>query len=294
MCIKGVGLNYFYITEQSQLNNFIDEILSGKIERISLDFEGESNLHRYGIHLCLIQVKAGLKVYLIDTMKKLDFSGLKAIFENGSIEKIMFAADFDVKLIKHTLDISLINIFDIQIAAKNLGFDELSLKTIIERVLNYNIPKSKKNQRADWSKRPIQEKHLEYAIEDVEHLDELYQELKRQLREQNKWEHFINSCKELEMLQFKDINKTYRQVKGAGALNTEQKQNLKKFFNFRDKLAQKLDKPVFYLLTDKQMIEICQNFPQTPKDWDRVINANKSHSRFLENSKIHFLKSITD
>lgn len=275
-------MKYNYIDNQYLLEQFVSFVNDNRLSKISLDFEGESNLHRYGIHICLIQVEANGQIFLIDTMKKMDFSGLKNIFENPEIEKIIFAAEFDIKLIKHTLKINIKNIFDIQIAAKLLNYENISLKDVIESILEVTIPKSKKKQRANWSKRPIDEKLLEYASEDVAYLEKLYDKIKKQLVQENKMEHFIQQCSNLESLEFDAKKKSYRQIKGAGDLLKEEQKILKEIFNLREKFAKKIDKPVFYILPDSDLLVLAKNYPNSKEKWEHLIKKKKNNFKFLD------------
>ena len=79
-------------------------------------------MRTYYPELCLIQISTINEIYLIDTLTDLDFSGLDAIFETNTIQKIIHSAANDIPIIKRFLDCEINNIFDTQLAATFLGF----------------------------------------------------------------------------------------------------------------------------------------------------------------------------
>ena len=70
------------------------------LDAIGVDFEGEYNLHRYGIHLCLVQISDGEAVHLVDPVRLGSLAPLKPVLEDERVTKVMCSADEDVKLIK--------------------------------------------------------------------------------------------------------------------------------------------------------------------------------------------------
>ena len=57
------------------------------------------------------------------------------------------------------------NLFDTELACRFLGFKESGLNAVLKK--KYNVQLDKKNQRKDWSKRPLPEDMVAYAAKDV-------------------------------------------------------------------------------------------------------------------------------
>lgn len=261
------------------LEKFVESIKRKKIKEIGLDFEGESNLHRYGLHLCLIQITEGKNIYLIDPVKIEDIKPLQDIFENRSILKIMCACDFDVKLLKETRGINLLNIFDVHYGAKALGLEKLSLGNITDSYLNVELSKSRKKQKANWNIRPIKESMIEYAADDVRYLIELKEVIEAQLKEKNVWSTFVDKCKKLEDLEFPKNKPPHLNVKGVGLLNREQRNVFKQVFYARDFVAQKLDKPVYQIVSNSELLKISKMIPKTEQEWEQLCKEHISIQR---------------
>jgi len=264
------------IDNTEDLKKFTESLRKRNVKEIGLDFEGESNLHRYGLHLCLIQINDGADIYLADPITIKDIGMLKEIFEDRSITKIMCACDFDVKLLKETRDINLVNIFDVHYGAKALGVKKLSLGNIVETYLNAEISKSRKKQKANWNVRPLKDTMIEYAADDVRYLIELKEVITCKLKENNVWKSFEEKCKTLEKLELPKDKPPHLSVKGVGLLNREQSRIFKQVYYARDYVAQKLDKPVYQIIPNSELLKISRIIPKTEQEWEQLCEEHKT------------------
>jgi ribonuclease D len=251
------NLNYTLLENDSGIQNLAEIINRNNITEIAVDFEGESNLHRYGIHLCLIQLIADGRVFLIDPIKIPDLSILEKLLENREILKIMFSAEFDIKLLKHTKNIQIKNIFDLQVGFKMLGYEKLGLENIASEVMGINKYELVKKQKSDWNKRPLSEAQLNYAINDVIYLFEMKQILDERLNPDQKLR-CKNICIDMEKLQIEKRREPHLSIKGSGNLNYREKIFLKHLFSAREKIAQKIDFPPFWVMGNKELLYLAQ------------------------------------
>lgn len=276
------------IDNAEDLKSFIETLKEKDVKEIGLDFEGESNLHRYGLHLCLIQICDGADIYLIDPIAIKDISPLKEIFEERSITKIMCACDFDVKLLKETKGIKLFNIFDVHYGAKAVGIEKLSLGNIVETYLNIELSKSRKKQKANWNVRPLKETMIEYAAADVRYLIELKEVMSAELKEKNVWSSFIEKCEKLEELELPKDKPPHLTVKGVGLLNREQRHIFKHIYYARDFVAQKLDKPVYQVIPNSELLKISKIIPKTEQEWEQLYEEHKT----IKKHKVMLRKAV--
>lgn len=269
-----------FINTFEKLTEFVDQIKKNKIKEIAVDFEGESNLHRYGLHLCLVQISDGSKIYIIDPMPELDVYPLKEIFEDGSITKIMCACDFDVKLLKETKGFGLINICDLHYGAKALGIEKLSLQNITEHFLGIELSKSRKKQKSNWNNRPLKESMIDYAADDVRYLIELKEVIVGMLKINGKWDDFVEKCKTLEELELPKDKPPHLSVKGVGMLNRDQRYIFKNIFYAREFVAQRIDRPVYQVIPNAELLKISRNVPQTEQHWEQLCREHKSIKKY--------------
>ena len=135
----------------------------------------------YWPDLCLIQI-AGAEINgLIDPMAEgLDLKPFFALMNNEKVLKVFHAARQDVEIMVHLAGTVPHPIFDTQIAAMVCGFgDQVSYEGIVRKLAKAQIDKS--SRFTDWSRRPLTEKQLTYALSDVTHLRTVYEKLKLEL-----------------------------------------------------------------------------------------------------------------
>ena len=99
---------------------------------------------------------------------------------DASVLKVFHAARQDIEIMVHRAGIVPHPVFDTQIAAMVCGFgDQVGYEAIVRRLAKAQIDKS--SRFTDWSRRPLSEKQLAYALADVTHLRVVYESLKQEL-----------------------------------------------------------------------------------------------------------------
>ncbi len=130
--------------------------------------------------LCLVQMASPTLEVLVDPLAKgLDLTPLFELMANPDVVKVFHAARQDIEIIYHLGGLIPHPIFDTQVAAMVCGFgDSISYDQLVQRIKNVQIDKS--SRFTDWSRRPLTEKQLDYALADVTHLRDIYLALKAQ------------------------------------------------------------------------------------------------------------------
>ncbi|MHA1517335.1 MAG: ribonuclease D, partial [Alphaproteobacteria bacterium] len=94
--------------------------------------------------------------------------------------KVFHSARQDIEIVHHLAGVVPHPIFDTQVAAMVCGFGEaVSYSMLVKRLLRRNLDKS--SRFTDWSRRPLTDRQLTYAVGDVTHLRDLYPKLQAQL-----------------------------------------------------------------------------------------------------------------
>ncbi len=228
---------------------------------LSIDTEYDS-FRYFKEKLCLIQIHANTTTYVFDPIDNLDLSFLGKYFGNRQIVKVLHAADNDIRLLKRDYKFDFKNIFDTHRAALLLGFKQLSLEKMITQFVGVELKKSKRMQRSRWDNRPLTEEQLEYAVQDVTYLPELYEKQAAQLG--------IRGLKDAARDAFIKIAATnwrekridrhgHTKIKGYYSLNQEQKELLKRLYAWRFRQAKEENRAIFMFLPDKSLLELAQN-----------------------------------
>jgi ribonuclease D len=131
--------------------------------------------------LCLIQIAAGDTELLIDSLAPgLDLAPFFELMVSERVLKVFHSARQDIEIVHHLAGVIPHPIFDTQVAAMVCGFGEaVSYAMLVKRLLNRNLDKT--SRFTDWSRRPLSERQLTYALGDVTYLRDLYPKLKAQL-----------------------------------------------------------------------------------------------------------------
>ncbi|MDA3849710.1 MAG: hypothetical protein PF447_00390 [Spirochaetaceae bacterium] len=164
--------DFRYITKDKELKDYLQHLKDLRLNSLAVDFEGEYNLHRYGEHLCLIQIFDGKEYTLIDPLN-MDVSLIRDFFEDPRILKIFYDCTGDRTLLYRKYNINLSGVLDLMPAVELLDFPKKNLNAVLEQVLSIENKSSKKYQRYNWMTRPISSDALLYALEDVKYLHDL-------------------------------------------------------------------------------------------------------------------------
>lgn len=136
--------------------------------------------------LCLIQAATDEDEVIIDPLADgLDLAPFMALMHNPDLQKVMHAARQDMEIFYQIDGKVPAPLFDTQIAAMALGFgDSVGYMALVKGRLGINLDKGARF--TDWSRRPLSEKQLNYAIGDVTHLRDLYPGVVKELKKKNR------------------------------------------------------------------------------------------------------------
>ena len=240
------------------------KIADGRVTACYVDTEADS-LHHYQEKLCLIQLAVGGEFFLIDSLAVSETRPLLDAFDK--IEVWLHGADYDLTLFKRTYGWVPRTVRDTQIAARLSGHKHFGLANLLHE--HFGLTLSKASQKADWSQRPLPEKMLAYAVDDVRWLAPLAQKLSDSLAEKNRTGWFVQSCDSLRADVLarpeRDREDAWR-VSGSGALKPKGLAGLRAIWLWRDAIASERDAPCFRILNNQQMISLAMEF----EDDDRV------------------------
>lgn len=181
---------YKYIKTDRDMVKFRSYLRTESRKILAMDFEAEYFLHQYGEELCLIQIFDGSEYFLIDPGEISD-AELKNLLEDRNIVKIFYDASSDKSLLFKKYSIEMNSILDLMDYVQILELTKKGLDSVLRDLLNVNVSQKSKFQRYNWTRRPIQNEALEYALGDVEHLFELKDALTKLIIERGLYEKLI-------------------------------------------------------------------------------------------------------
>jgi ribonuclease D len=133
----------------------------------------------YYSKLCLLQLahpgKDAESAVAVDTLAEgLSLAPLYALFRNPDVVKVFHAARQDLEIFFVDAGVIPAPLFDTQVAAMVCGFGEqVSYETLVRKIAKAEVDKS--SRFTDWSRRPLTDAQLTYALADVTHLRLVYE-----------------------------------------------------------------------------------------------------------------------
>jgi len=225
----------------------------------------------YWPQLCVVQIAGPAEAALIDPLVPgMDLQPILELLANREVLKVFHAARQDVEIFFHLTGRVPQPIFDTQVAAMVCGFGEqASLETLAQRLAGISIDKS--SRFTDWSHRPLSERQIRYALDDVVHLRPIYERLREQL-EQNRRASWLED----EMALLTDPA-TYRVDPGDAWRRLKVRAGkprflavLKEVAAWREEEAQRRDMPRNRLIRDEALLEIAAHAPTNVQDLART------------------------
>lgn len=247
----------------------LGELLRGLERRapgeLAVDFEAEFNLHRYGMHLCLIQLFDGSKAYLVDVVALGLRPELQRLFDNAWTV-LMYGAQSDVVLLDYVAGMKIPRIYDVQNAAKLADYTKLGLRSVMSAELGVELPNDKHLQRANWFRRPLSPAMQAYAASDVLHLLELKKKLHQKVVEAGKLSDLEAMNRRVARARYVPKKHPHMQLKGAKRLTRRQRLLLRRLFDARDEAARELDLPPNSVISNRNLVEAAAAEVSRPED----------------------------
>lgn len=133
--------------------------------------------------LCLIQLAGPDEAYAVDALADgLDLAPLYKILLDKKVLKVIHSGRQDLEIFYQLMGKLPIHVFDTQIAAMVCGYGEsASYETLVSTLTKHKLDKSQ--QSSNWKHRPLTQKQIKYALEDVIFLREVYDKLKEKITE---------------------------------------------------------------------------------------------------------------
>ena len=269
------------IASEHELVDLIPQIQAA--DRVALDTEADS-LHSYREKLCLLQfsvpavagiVDAGRerdefesrrdhrsrlqRDFVVDPLSTLDLEPLRQALEPREI--VLHAADYDLRMLRRGLNFTASRIFDTVVAARLLGIREFSLGALVKRF--FGVELHKHSQKANWGLRPLPERMLKYAVDDVHYLLPLAARLEEDLERVQRRDWFRQSCEraiELAAAERERIQDELWRIGGAGALDPNTGAVLRALWQWREAEAEMADRPPFHILQNRELLNAAESF----------------------------------
>ncbi len=210
--------------------------------------------------------------HLIDAVTLSDLSPLGTLLSDPHTVKILHDAQQDLWILRRITDAIPCNIFDTRCAAGFAGLSSnLSLGNLLRMRLNIQLPKTE--TRTDWLRRPLSDKQLEYALDDVRFLPALREHILTDIQRRGRENWLAEELRQYDIAKLYDDRapeEQYTRIKGTGRLSRRDMAIVRELAAWREKKARQVDRPRNRVISDDAIVQIARRKPQSIQSLKRV------------------------
>ena len=250
-------------------------------EEVVMDTEAD-NMYRFRVRVCLLQFYVGGEVYLVDALAPFDLGVLWRRLEKKHL--VMHGSDFDLRLLYDFCRFRAQSLFDTMLAAQLLGRGRIGLASLIED--NFGVKLDKDGQKANWSRRPITDKLLDYAALDVWYLPALRDILMRELKRLGRVGWMEQQCVaqiEAGVTGFSPPDENDWRIGKSERLRARGQVVLHALWHWRQDQAQRLDTPPFKVCSNEFLVRLATTADEGGSEEAILsgVNLGKRHPRLI-------------
>jgi len=248
------------VTTDSELIDLVARLESAAFVGLDTEFLRERT---YRAELCLVQLSSADLAVCVDPLAVKGVAQLAPLLGAKGPIKVMHASRQDLEVLFP--DVGLTQpVFDTQIAAALTGLpSQIGYGDLVRRLLGREL--SKAHTRTDWSRRPLSDEQIEYALDDVRYLlplkDRLEEELARLGR--SDWLHEeLESLTDIGSLMV-DPDQAWLRVKGLRGFDEARSRLAQLLAAWRERRAAERNRPRGWILEDTALREIVARVPRS-------------------------------
>ena len=247
-----------WVSTPAALKRTVAAIKSSK--KVYFDLEADS-MHHYYAKICLMQILANGRCYLVDPLENLDLRPLLVALSEKPI--IGHGIDYDLRMLFAEHNFKPLEIFDTMLAAQLLGRSAFGLAALVQEF--FGITLVKEGQKADWSRRPLTADLVEYAAQDTFFLPELHAALTLELEGRGRLSWHKESCESLiratQRVKEVDPDMSWR-ITGSARFTQRQLAILKAMWEVREQYGRDRDLPSYKILPADILLRFAESVPE--------------------------------
>ena len=257
------------ITTTDALKALCERLAKADFVCVDTEFMRENT---YWPELCLVQVADTEEPAAIDPLAPgIDLSPLlDLLVDNEDVLKVFHAGGQDVEIVYNLTGKTPHPIFDTQIAMMAVSQSEqIGYSNLVESWLGITVDKGARF--TDWSRRPLTERQIDYAIGDVTHLAKIFPKLLNRLKKTGRgvWLD-IEMEKLADPANYRnDPSVAWQRIKAAGR-NPAMLGRLKALAAWREAEAQDKNIPRGRIVRDETLADLASHPPKTQADLAKV------------------------
>ncbi len=253
-----------YVTNVGELRELVSRLRTAPVVGIDTEFMRERT---YFARLCLVQLGTDDVSAIVDPLAIDDLSSLCDLLGDPAVTKVLHAGSQDLEIFYRICGLAAAPVFDTQVAATLAGFpQQVGYGALVQEVFGVKLDKG--DSYTDWAKRPLTDTQVEYALNDVRYLPEMYRRLTAQLADGGRTEWLSADFERLADPATYEIvpEEQWRKVKRISSLNRRQLAVAREVAAWRENQAIKRDVPKRWIIGDESIVEIARRMPKTAEE----------------------------
>jgi len=248
-----------FIDTDKKLAEYLEETTAESLLALDTEFVRERT---YYPKLCLIQIATPVLTVCIDCLAPMNLAPLFTALITNNRTWILHSARQDLEVMYLQNDRSPVNLVDTQLAAALLGYaPQIGLQALLAEELSVEL--EKEHTRADWSRRPLPDGALQYALDDVRYLLPLWQKLEQRLGDLQRDQWLKSDCRvALDIPPVTPPMALWSRLRGLQSMEPLQQCAALAMVRWRERRAQALDRPRRWIMSDELLSRIARRLPQ--------------------------------
>jgi ribonuclease D len=280
-------MTYTMVTNSDELQQCCAALANSSFLALDTEFLRETT---YYSKLALIQIANESATYIIDPLALEDMQPFFELVNNPEVVKVLHSARQDYEIFYNLQGHLPKPIFDTQVAASLLGYGEqIGYANLIKNLLDIDVDKSQ--TRTDWTKRPLNQKQLSYAANDVIHLAEIYPIMQKKLSDLNRTDWLTDDFEQLTSISCYQVDQRsmWKKIKSANRLTGKKLSIVQELADWRETQAIKRNIPRKRAMSDDVIVDIAN---QQPMNISELREIRQLNSRLQEQDLKQILSCI--
>ena len=261
--LRFIRMSQQLITRQDDFRELCEDIEQAGIVAFDTEFVSDTG---YRPLLCLLQFAIGGKAYAVDPLAIDDLSAWWSLMADDKTTVVVHGGQAEIRFCLDHYGQAPRRIIDIQLAEglRSRSYP-LAYTNLVRRVIGKQL--SGKQTRTDWSRRPLSDKQLHYALEDVLHVLPVWRRQEELLTRMKRidWalDEFDRMVREIEA----DLQTPpWQRVNGFHRLSRTELGVAIELADWREEAARQRDKQSRRVLRDDLLLDLCRRQPKNERE----------------------------
>jgi len=248
-------VTYQSITTDAQLQQYVQELSAARSIALDTEFVAEDTFRP---QLCLVQVCTEQGAALIDPLGIENLRPFWTLLTQAGHDTIVHAGRGEVEFCWLAAGAPPANLFDVQLAAGFTGLEyPAGYSNLIAKLLGRHAKKHE--TRTDWRRRPLTQRQIDYALDDVRHLFPLRDQLQSRLQALGRQDWLAQEMSAwLTEIHRGLTEERWWKVSGNASLGGRGQAILRELWRWRQAEAERRNKPPRRILRDDLIVEMAR------------------------------------